>query len=155
MKHSYKLVLFSAIFFAVGSFTSNAQTVTGSIGNGTFTPGKSVRATVVLSLPGGLHANSRYPGNEYAIPTTVRATAKGVRIGAVSYPRGQNRKFEFSSEIINVYEGRTAFGFNITVPANYTAKTLRVNVSVKYQACTNEVCYPPKSKEITLTARSQ
>jgi len=155
MKNIYKLFFLSVIFFAVGSFTANAQTVTGSIGNGTFTPGKSVRATVVLSLPGGVHANSRKPGSEYAIPTTIRASAKGVRIGAVSYPRGHDRKFDFSSETINVYEGRTAFYFNINVPANYTAKTLRVNVTVKYQACTNEVCYPPKTKEITLTARVQ
>lgn len=154
MKHIYKLVFLSAIFFVTGLCAANAQTVTGSIGNGTFTPGKSVRATVVLSLPGGLHANSHNPGGEYSVPTTVRASARGVRIGAVSYPRGHNRKFEFSSETLNVYEGRTSFGFNITVPANYTAKTLRVNVTLKYQACTNEVCYPPKSKQVTLTARA-
>ena len=155
MKNIYKLLFFTAIFFAFGLCSANAQTVTGTIGNGTFTPGKSVRATVVLSLPGGLHANSHNPGGEYSVPTTVRASAKGVRIGAVSYPRGHNRKFEFSADTINVYEGRTSFGFNITVPSTYKATTLRVNVTVKYQACTNEVCYPPKSKQITLTARSQ
>ena len=155
MKLIYKIVFLSAIFFMAGLCTANAQTVTGSIGNGTFAPGKSVRATVVFSLPSGLHANSRYPGSEYAVPTTVSASAKGVRIGAVSYPRGHNRKFEFSSETFNVYEGRTAFNFNITVPANYRGSTLRVNITVKYQACTNEVCYPPKSKQITLTARAQ
>jgi DsbC/DsbD-like thiol-disulfide interchange protein len=155
MKHVYKLVFFSALFFAADLCTANAQTVTGSIGNGTFTPGKTVRATVVLSLPGGLHVNSHNPGGEYAIPTTVRASGKGLRIGAVSYPRGKNQKFEFSENTINVYEGRTSFGFNVTAPANYTGKTIKVNVSVKYQACTNEVCYPPKSKQLTLTARAQ
>ncbi len=153
MKNIYKLVLLSAIFVAASSYV-NAQSVSGSIGNGTFTPGKTVRAKVVLSLPGGLHANSRYPGSEYAIPTTVTARGSGLRIGAVSYPRGLNRTFEFSSNPINVYEGRTSFGFNITVPANYIRKTISVDVKVKYQACTNEVCYPPKTKDITLTARA-
>ena len=155
MKNIYKLVFLSAIFFAVGLCTANAQTVTGSIGNGTFTPGKALKAKIVLSLPGGLHVNSRYPGSEYAIPTTVQASGKGLRIGAVSYPRGHNRKFEFSENTLNVYEGRTSFTFNVTVPANYTGKTIRVNVSIKYQACTNEVCYPPKTKQITLTALNQ
>jgi DsbC/DsbD-like thiol-disulfide interchange protein len=155
MQNIYKLIFLSAIFLAANVCTANAQTVTGSIGNGTFTPGKPVRATVVLSLPGGLHANSHNPGGEYSVPTTVRASANGVRIGSVSYPRGHDRKFEFSSETLNVYEGRTAFSFNITVPTTYKGKTLRVNVTVKYQACTNEVCYPPKSKQVTLTARSQ
>ncbi len=155
MKNIYKFVFLSAIFFAAGTYTASAQTVTGSIGNGTFTPGKAVRATVVLSLPGGLHANSHNPGGEYAVPTTVRATAPGARIGAVSYPRGRDRKFEFSADTINVYEGRTTFWFNINVPASYRGTSLRVNVTVKYQACTNEVCYPPKSKQVTLTARAQ
>ena len=155
MKNIYKLVFLSAIIFAVGLCTANAQTVTGSIGNGTFTPGKALKAKIVLSLPGGLHVNSRYPGSEYAIPTTVQASGKGLRIGAVSYPRGHNRKFEFSENTLNVYEGRTSFTFNVTVPANYTGKTIRVNVSIKYQACTNEVCYPPKTKQITLTALNQ
>lgn len=155
MTNIYRLVFLSAIFLAGCICTANAQTVTGSIGNGTFTPGKSVRATVVLSLPGGLHANSHNPGGEYSVPTTVRSSARGARIGAVSYPRGHNRTFEFSSTPLNVYEGRTSFGFNITVPANYSSSTLRLNVTVKYQACTNEVCYPPKSKQVTLTARRQ
>jgi DsbC/DsbD-like thiol-disulfide interchange protein len=155
MKNIYRAIFLLAFLFVFGLCTANAQTVTGSIGNGTFTPGKTVRATVVLSLPAGLHANSHNPGGEYTVPTTVRATASGARIGAVSYPRGHDRKFEFSSETLNVYEDRTSFSFNITVPANFKSPTLRVNVTVKYQACTNEVCYPPKSKQITLTARAQ
>lgn len=131
----------------------DAQTVSGSIGNGTISPGKTVRAKVFFSLPGGLHANSNRPGGEYAVPTMVRASASGVKIGPVSYPRGVNRKFDFSEKPLNVYEGRTAFGFDVTVPAGYRGSSIRVNVIVKYQACTNEVCYPPKSKQVTLTAR--
>lgn len=141
-----------ALFFGTLS-AANAQSVSGSIANGTVTKGKAARATVVLSIPGGLHVNSSRPGSEYAIPTTVRASAKGVRIGAVVYPRGQNRKFGFSENAINVYEGRATFTFPVTVPANFSGSTVRVNVTVRYQACTDEVCYPPKSKQITLTAR--
>ncbi len=154
LKTMFRVSILAAVIIAAFA-TVNAQSVTGSIGNGTFTPGKTVRAKVVFSLPGGLHANSRYPGSEYAVPTTVRATASGVKIGAVTYPRGHDRKFEFSENTINVYEGSTTFNFNISVPANYRGTSLRVNVTVKYQACTNEVCYPPKSKQITLTARAQ
>jgi hypothetical protein len=104
-------------------------------------------------MPAGLHVNSNRPNSEYAIPTTVRASARGLKISPVRYPRGQNRKFEFSQDRINVYDGRVAFGFNVTVPPTYKGSTIRVNVAVKYQACTNEVCYQPKTKNITLTAR--
>ena len=154
MKKSWVSVFGIFLFLFAAALTSvSAQSVNGSIGNGTATRGKATRATVVLSIPGGLHANSNRPGSEYAIPTTVRATAKGVKIGAVSYPRGHNRKFGFSENTINVYEGRANFGFNVTVPANYSGSSVKINVTVKYQTCNDEVCYPPKSKQITLTAR--
>lgn len=130
----------------------NGQTVSGSIGDGRVTRGKTTRATVVLTIPSDLHVNSSRPGSEYAIPTNVKATGKGVRIGAVNYPRGRNRKFSFSENSINVYEGRPAFKFNVTVPANYKGNSVTVNVAVRYQACNDEVCYPPKTKQLTLTA---
>ncbi|CAN5396100.1 hypothetical protein BH10ACI2_BH10ACI2_01910 [soil metagenome] len=153
MKFSFfKTFLMAAVIAAFGC-VANAQSVSGSVGGGTVTKGKVAKATVVLSLPGGLHANSNRPGSEYAIPTTVRASAPGAKIGAISYPRGTNRKFEFSETSINVYEGRATFNFNVTVPPTFKGNTLRVNVVVKYQACTNEVCYPPKSKDVTLTAK--
>ena len=142
--------------FAIGllALSASAQTVTGSLGK--VTKGKPVRATVYLNLPAGLHANSHSPGNEYQIPTTVRVTSvRGVRVGAVSYPRGVNKKFGFSETPINVYQGRVAFGFTVTVPASFSGNTVRVTVSVKYQACTDEVCYAPKTKTVTLNATVQ
>jgi thiol:disulfide interchange protein len=139
----------AAVIFA-GGLMVNAQSVSGSIAGGSVTRGKAGKATVMLSIPGGLHVNSNRPTGEYAIPTTLRATAKGVKIGRVSYPRGHNRKFAFSESSINVYEGRVPFTFDVTVPATFKGNAVSVRVVVNYQACTNEVCYPPKSKEITL-----
>jgi thiol:disulfide interchange protein len=133
---------------------AHGQTVSGSISNGTAAKGKTVRGTVTMSIPGGLHVNSYRPNSEYAIPTTVRvSSSSGVKIGPVSYPRGRNRKFSFSEGTINVYEGRVSFGFNVTVPPTFRGNTVRVNVTVRSQACTDEVCYPPKTKRLTLTAR--
>jgi len=146
--------LFTFLILAAGGLIdANAQTVSGSIG--TVKRGGSTRGTIVMSIPGGLHVNSSRPNSEYAIPTVVRVTAVGAKVGGVSYPRGRNRKFGFSESSINVYEGRAAVGFNLTVPANFKGNVLRVRAVVRYQACTDEVCYAPKSKEITLTAKVQ
>jgi thiol:disulfide interchange protein len=152
-----KKTLFSAIlslafiFLAAGFIETNAQTITGSIG--TVTRGGSTNGTIVMSIPGGLHVNSNRPNSKYAIPTTIRVSADGARTSAVSYPRGKNRKFGFSDDAINVYEGRVTFSFKLTVPKNFKGNVVRVRAVVRYQACTDEVCYPPKTKEITLTAR--
>jgi DsbC/DsbD-like thiol-disulfide interchange protein len=148
------VTILSLTIFAV-SASAQSVSVSGSIGKGTAERGETVRGTVVMSVPGGLHVNSSRPGSPYAIPTSVRVTVTGAKAGAVSYPRGRNRKFSFSDNSINVYEGRVSFSFNVTVPASFRGTTLRVRATVRYQACTDEVCYPPTSKTVNLTARVQ
>jgi DsbC/DsbD-like thiol-disulfide interchange protein len=137
----------------VGAAMASAQTVSGSIGNGSVARGSSARGSVVLSIPGGLHVNSSRPASEYAIPTTVRLSGSGIKVSGPTFPRGVNRKFQFSENVINVYEGTVRFPFTVNVPAGFKGDTVRVRAVVKYQACTDEVCYPPRSKEVTLTAR--
>ncbi len=150
-----KKLLYSAIlsigFIFLTNIFANAQTVTGSIGS--VTRGGSTKGTVVLSIPGGLHVNSSRPNSQFAIPTTVKISAVGAKTSAVSYPRGKNRKFQFSEDTLNVYEGNAAFSFNLTVPANFKGNVVKVRAVVRFQACTEEVCYPPKTKEVTLTAQ--
>ncbi len=152
-----KKLLFSAILslgfvFSAGNlFETNAQTFSGSIG--AVKRGGATKGTIVMSIPSGLHVNSSRPNTEFAIPTVVNLSAAGAKVGTVMYPRGTNRKFEFSDDTLNVYENRAVFSFNVAVPANFKGDTIKVNAVVRYQACTEQVCYPPKNKEITLTAK--
>ena len=152
MKNSFFLVLFLSVLIFVSS-PGSAQSVSGSIGNGSVSRGQKARGSVIMSIPGGLHVNSNRPSSEYAIPTVVTLKANGVRVSGATYPRGKNRKFQFSENLINVYEGRVNFPFTVTVPPGFRGNTIRVNASVRYQACTDEVCYPPRTKNVVLTAR--
>ena len=146
--------LFVSVFlFATGSIRSDAQTVSGSFANETVRRGTSTSGVIALEIPKELHVNSNKPNSEYAIPTTVRVSGNGVKLGPVTFPPGENRKFQFSENTINVYEGTAFFWFTVTVPRNYKGKTVDVKAMVRYQACTNEVCYPPRNKEVTITAR--
>ena len=155
MKKFFFSAIISLVFvFLAGSLAEiNAQTVGVSGSIGTVKRGGSIKGAVVLNIPGALHVNSNRPNSEYAIPTTVRLSATGGKVGGAVYPRGKNRKFSFSDEVINVYEGRTTISFNLNVPANYRGNTINVRAVVRYQACTDEVCYAPKSQTINLTAR--
>jgi len=144
-------IIFTLLMLGVAAVS--AQTVSGSIGNGTVTRGSTARGSIVLSIPGGLHVNSSRPASEYSIPTTVRLSGTGVRVSGPTYPRGTNRKFQFSENAINVYEGTVRMPFTVRVPAGFKGETIRVRAVVRYQACTDEVCYPPRTKELTLTAR--
>ena len=146
-------VFLAILFFSFCAFDAPAQTVSGSIGNGSVTRGAKARGNIVMTIPGGLHVNSSRPSSEYAIPTVVSVRGSGVKVTGVTYPRGRNRKFQFSENPINVYEGRVNFPFSVTVPAGFRGNTVKLNATVRYQACTDEVCYPTRSKTVVLKAR--
>lgn len=148
-----KLFILSLVIIAGAAVEAGAQTINGSIGNGTVKRGGAARAVIVMDIPGELHVNSNRPNSEYSIPTTIKVSASGIRLSRINFPRGKNRKFEFSDNPVNVYEGRVSFPFTVTVPATFKGNTVRVRAVVRYQACTEEVCYPPKNRDITLTAR--
>ncbi len=131
--------------------TVSAQEVSGKIGDGAVERGKKTRAVVVLDIPSELHANSNKPKSEYLIPTTVKVTpVTGLKIGAVEYPEGEDKKFGFSENALNVYEGKVEFGFDVTPLKNFRGDNMSIDVAVRYQACNDEVCFPPKTKRLTL-----
>ena len=141
---------FTLILFFV--CLTKGQTVSGSIANGSVKRGTTSSGNIALEIPAGLHVNSNKPSSEYLIPTVVKLTGKGIKIGTVKYPLGADRTFKFSSKSLNVYEGTVKFPFKITVPRSFKGKSITIDAKVEYQACTEEVCYPPKSEDIKLTA---
>jgi len=154
-KFIYQFVFIAVLIFGAFCINANAQgevNISGSIGNGRLQKGKTATVTIVMDIPAGLHVNSSRPQSEYAIPTRIKLSGAGLRFGAVSYPRGKNKKFSFSEDTLNVYEGRTTFRAAVTVPENFKGSTAKVRVSVNYQSCSDEVCYRPREAEITLSA---
>lgn len=152
-KSFYTAILSLAFVFLIGVSAVNAQTVPVSGNLGAVTRGGTTRGSIVLNIPGNLHVNSSRPNSQYAIPTSVRLTSTGGKVSGAIYPRGRNRKFAFSEDTLNVYEGRTTINFNVTVPKNFRGNSINVRAVVRYQACTDEVCYAPKTQTINLTAR--
>src|SRR5215213_2478749 len=145
-------VLILVSILAAALISVSGQTVSGSIGSGTVRRGTTARGSVVLTLPKELHVNSNRPGSEYLIPTVVRVSGKQVGLTRVKYPRGKDRKFQFTEKLLNVYEGTVAFPFQVTVPRSYRRRTVSVRAVVDFQACTEEVCYSPRRESITITA---
>jgi hypothetical protein len=148
-----RICFLTITFIALPSLAATGQTVTGSFANKYVSRGSTARGKVVLALPKELHVNSNRPGSEFLIPTVVRISGRGIKAGRVSYPRGHDRKFQFTTKILNVYEGTTVFPFRITVPGNYRGRSLTVNAVVEFQACTEEVCYAPRTETIKISAR--
>lgn len=145
---------------ATGPARPEPEPQAGNIGvNGFFSvdraqQGGSFQAAVVMDIPGGLHVNANKPLGKYSVPTVVKVDApRGFRVTPVTYPRGTVRTFSFGGSDatrIAVYEGRTVFRFNVSVPANQPFGVENVRVSVRFQSCTDEVCYPPATRNLDL-----
>lgn len=114
--------------------------------------GSTFRAAIVMDIPKELHVNSNKPLGKYAVPTRVTVDApRGLKITPVTYPRGKVRSFPFApDEKLAVYEGQTIMRFNVSVPSNYERGVARVKVTVNYQSCSDDVCFPPRKQELTL-----
>ena len=150
-KIAVKLFLVLA-FVTVFSLYANAQTisVSGSIEKNSVKRGKIGKGLIILSIPKELHINSNKPTSEFMIPTEVKLSSKEVKNIKTLYPKGKNLKFDFSEEAINVYEGKTIIPFTFAIPKLTKSKNINIRALVSYQACTNEVCYPPQKTEIIL-----
>lgn len=114
--------------------------------------GRTVQAAIVMDIPRGYHVNANKPLGKYAVPTTVKVNApEGVDVGAVSYPRGAARSFQFApQEKLAVYEGRVVMPFTVNVPANFNGGSLPLRATIKFQSCNDEVCFPPISREVSM-----
>jgi hypothetical protein len=90
----------------------------------------------------GFHINSHTPKDELLIPTVLQLNAaNGVKVVGEQYPKGSTFRLPLGSgETLDVYQGEFRVSVRVVVPKG--SSTL-VGV-LKYQACDNAVCYPPK-----------
>ena len=152
MKFAVKLLLLLTIFglpaeflAAPGSPDPNISVV-GYFAADKVQRGRTVRVGMVIDIPSGYHIHSNRPLENYLIATQLSVEApKGVRVGAVSYPRPLLKNFKFSSKKLSVYEKQTILRFDVTVPANYSGDSIELKARVRLQSCDDEVCFPPKS----------
>jgi hypothetical protein len=96
----------------------------------------------------GFHINSHTPKSELLIPTTLTLEpATGVKPGAPVYPAGQPYSFpSVPGDKLDVYAGN----FTIRLPVVATPGDHTMDATLKFQACDNASCYPPKSLPIKI-----
>src|SRR5215216_7599551 len=125
--------------------------VSGSIAPDKVKKGRIVRATVVMDIPAGLHVQSSKPLDKFLVATKLDVeTPSGMTAGPISYPRPLMRKLKFSKGAVAVYEGKATIRFNVTVPANYSGGSGEIKGKLRFQACNDEACFPPLTREVKM-----
>jgi len=96
----------------------------------------------------GFHINSHTPKSKFLIPTALTLQpAPGVQTAPPQYPAGEPYSFPFDpGEKLDVYAG----SFTVKLPVVATAGDHAIDGTLKYQACDNASCYPPKTLPVRI-----
>ncbi len=110
-------------------------------------------AVVDVTIAAGWHVNAHVPHEPFLVPTALEVLPPpGVRAGAVVYPPAVERVLPFSGgKPMALYEGQV----RLTAPLAGTASgggALRARL--RYQACDDTHCLPPRTLELVAARRS-
>jgi hypothetical protein len=102
-----------------------------------------------MEIPSGLHVQSNRPLDKFLVATKLEIEApQGLRVGPALYPRAVLRNLKFSKGRVAVFEGRTVIRFSVTVPANFGSNSAEIKARLKFQACNDDACFPPLTREV-------
>lgn len=106
-------------------------------------------------VPGGYHINSNTPKSEFLIPTALKMDLPtDIILGKIEYPAGEDASFPFSpDEKLSVYTGDFTIALGVhpmhsVVPGKYVMHGV-----LRYQACDNAACYPPKTLPVSFEVK--
>ena len=116
------------------------------------------QATMVnlnFRVPPGYHINSNTPKSEFLIATALKMDLPtDIILGKIEYPAGEDRSFPFSpDEKLSVYSGDFTIAVAVhplhsVVPGKYEMRGV-----LRYQACDNAACYPPKNLPVNFEVK--
>lgn len=115
-------------------------------------PGGEARLAVVVEIPDGWHINAHEPLDEFLIPTEITLdTPEGFTVEGTVYPEPILETFDFAEEELAVYEHTATIGIVISVAEDTAPGEYSLDSTLRYQACTDTVCAPPKTVPFTAT----
>jgi len=148
------LLVTVVVFLFVGTVAAQSSAdvnVAGSLAPDKVKKGRIVRATVTMDIPAGLHVQSSRPLDKFLVATKLDVeTPSGMQAGPISYPRALMKKLKFSKSTVAVYEGKAVIRFNVTVPANYSGGSGEIKGKLRFQACNDDSCFPPVTREVKM-----
>jgi cytochrome c biogenesis DsbD-like protein len=118
-------------------------------------PGHSSPVQFTFHVQDPYHVNSSQPLAEELIPTQLHFSLPGeIAVGRMQYPPGKLMSFPFDpSTKLSVYSGDFVIRGLVMAPRSAGLGTYTIHGELKYQACDNNSCYPPKKLPFTFNVR--
>ena len=107
-----------------------------------------VEVRVPFMLQPGYHTNSNTPSESYLIPLRLTWEPGLLEAGEIIYPKPQLEKYEFADKPLSVFSGTFEVTTKFRVPAAAMSGPGQLAGKLRYQACNDKVCLPPKTIEV-------
>ena len=114
------------------------------------TPGETATAFIRVRLRAGYHVNSHTPSDEYLIPLRLQWKAEPLEVAGVCFPEPQMESYSFSDKPLSVFTGDFDITSRFRVPKDAPAGSRILTGTLHYQACTDKLCFPPKTVTVRL-----
>ena len=117
--------------------------------------GKPGTVQLNFRIPAGFHVNSNQPKQEYLKKTELRLDPPtDIAIEKYTYPPGEDRSFPFApDDKLSVYSGDFAVSVVVRPLKSVLPTKYAVHGVLKYQACDNAACYPPKQLPVSFEVK--
>ncbi len=113
-------------------------------------PGATVDSALPIELRSGYHVNSNTPSDDYLIPLRLTWDSGVLESTGFTFPKAQMEKYSFSEKPLSVYTGDFEIVTHFKAPASATPGPSMLTGKLRYQACNNTMCLPPKTLEVSL-----
>lgn len=160
MKNRYILLLAVTVLFSVGAARPQGADASSRV---TFDPidtvnvakGKSTPIAFTFHIKPGFHVNSHQPTEPELIPTEIRfSPPEDLVVAKIQYPAGVLTSFPFDpNQKLSVYSGEVTVKAVVLTAPNATVGNYTVHGELKYQACDNNSCYPPKRLPVAFNVK--
>jgi thiol:disulfide interchange protein DsbD len=113
-------------------------------------PGATVDSALPIELRSGYHVNSNTPSDDYLIPLRLTWNAGVLESTGFTFPKPQMEKYSFAEKPLSVYTGDFEIVTHFKVAASAAPGPATLTGKLRYQACNNTMCLPPKTLEVSL-----
>ncbi|MGB9605678.1 MAG: protein-disulfide reductase DsbD domain-containing protein, partial [Bryobacteraceae bacterium] len=112
--------------------------------------GQRAEVAVTVDIKPGCHVNSHLPGEDSLIPLRLSWESKPFRVLELSYPKPSLQKYEFSEKPLSVFSGTITIQTRLEAPPDAPRGPGILLGSLRYQACTDKLCFPPRTVQVRL-----
>lgn len=117
--------------------------------------GSTADLKIKVQLQPGYHVNSNSPADAYLIPLKLTWAKEPLETEQVNYPKPELEKYAFSPNPVSVFSGTFEIVTRFKALASAAPGLSIIGGKLRYQACNDRECLPPKTIDLRATVSIQ